>query len=565
MRRRSRSKTPTPSPRYRRFSRRIIDYLLLVLACVGMWAAFPDQNLPWLALPALAVFIAVIDRVSAPRAWWYGLVFGWGFILPHIWWATISVGGYLPWVALASVEAIAFACFALAANWVTRIRVIDRSIPLSALTIAVLWVGGEQARGRIPFGGFPWGYLAYSQVELPVAHLAPWGSEVTIGIAVVTAAVALRRLVSGRRSAGIDHAHLGYYDSAWARLGGLILAAACIIAPLALPLPASQEEGSIRLGMIQGNVELPADQTFRTPLKVTGNHARVTTEMLDAGEKPDLIVWGENALDRDPRADDDTRQLFTDLVNRSGVPILAGAVRHTATPKARYNDMIVWYPGDEAPRASYTKQLPVPFGEYIPYRDTLAILSKETARVSVDMFPGTEPGLLSITLNDGRVIPVAVGICFEVAYESVTREGVRDGGQLIIIPTNNSSFGYSAESTQQLQMLKLRALSLSRTAIQVSTNGVSAVIRPDGEVRHLTSMYVPHWAVDTIMLRSSLTFSAKYGDMIDALAMGIAAILSLVGGVVTLLQWRNATPRRSQRDNRRSQSRSSQSNSSPPR
>ncbi|EYR64859.1 hypothetical protein N866_03145 [Actinotalea ferrariae CF5-4] len=58
---------------------------------------------------------------------------------------------------------------------------------------------------------------------------------------------------------------------------------------------------------------------------------------------------------------------------------------------------------------------------------------------------------------------LATGICFEVAYADLIREGVLDGAEVIVIPTNNASFGRTPESTQQLAMSRFRAVEHGRS------------------------------------------------------------------------------------------------------
>ena len=497
------------------------DYIELLLAAALMWASFPDQNLWFLIFPSIMIFISVLDRSRAGRATWYGFLFGLGFFLAHIWWATVSVGSYLPWFALALAQALFFAVFGLSVARVRQIDVVRRSPLLYALVIGVLWVGVEQIRGRIPFSGFPWAYVAYSQVDSPLRTLAPWGSEVTIGLAVVTLSVLIRRALS------LVPAH----ETKWlSRPIAVVLAGLIFVAPMDLTLPANAEDGNLRVGIIQGNIELPADKTFSEYLKVTRNHAETTLRALDEGMTADVIVWGENSLDRDPRSDQEAARILTDVAREAGVPIIVGVIRYEGD--VRYNESIVWYP-DGSVGDVYTKQLPVPFGEYIPFREYLSVLSKETAKVSVDMLPGEDPGVLRVDL-DGGELTAGIGICFEAAYEDVFAEATRLGGKLLIVPTNNSSFGYTAEATQQLQMVRLRAMSLSRSAMQVSTNGVSAIVRPNGAMRSVTGLYESAWRVEDIPLRTSLTFSAKYGEYVDAAAMGLAAFLFLTGTVRTI-------------------------------
>ncbi|MDO5719529.1 MAG: apolipoprotein N-acyltransferase [Actinomycetaceae bacterium] len=502
--------------------RRLIDYVFLILAVAGTWASFPYVGAYYLIYPSLALLVAVVDRSRLLRGTWYAFVFGLGFFLLHIWWATVSVGSYLPWFALAFIQALFVGLWGLSIGLIRTIDGIRHSPLLYSLAVALAWVGIEQLRGSIPFGGFPWAYVAYSQVDAPLGKLAPWGSEVTIGIAVVVVATLLRRAFSLVPSHAVGNW--------WARPFAIVCAAGLLIAPAAIELPASDESGTIRVGIIQGNVEQPVNETYSTPYRVTNNHAKTTEAALDAGMSADLIVWGENSLDRDPRHDAKAEDILTGVVNRADTPFIVGVVRHDTV---RYNELITWYPGGRTDDF-YTKQRPVPFGEYIPLRQYLSILSKETAKVSVDMVGGTEPGILEVDIADRPSTQVAVGICFEAAYEDTFAEGVRLGGEFIVVPTNNSSFGYAPEAVQQLQMVRLRAMSLSRSAMQVSTNGVSAIIRPNGEMRSVTGLFESTWRVESIPLRESLTFSARYLHVLSwgvQCALGALTIIGLISFV----------------------------------
>ncbi|MDO5729142.1 MAG: apolipoprotein N-acyltransferase [Actinomycetaceae bacterium] len=503
--------------------RRFLDYSTVGVAAVAMWAAFPYIEAYVLAYPALALLVSVVDRSRVWRGTWYAFVFGLIFFLLHIWWATISVGSYLPWFALAFIQALFLGLWGWIVGVIRSIEIIHRSPFAYAMAIALAWVGIEQLRGTIPFGGFPWGYIAYSQVDAPVGKLAPWGSEIVIGFAVVAAAVLFRRTFS------LVPAHAT--GNWWSRPLALVLGITALVAPAAIDLPAASQEGTVRVGIIQGNIEQPVNDTYRTPLKVTRNHANTTLRALEEGMKADLIIWGENSLDQDPRSSREARTILSDAVNRAGVPFIVGVIRYD--DRYRYNDMITWYP-DGQTRQSYTKQKPVPFGEYIPFRQYLSILSKETAKVSVDMLPGTGPGIIDVTLDNDRTLRTAVGICFEAAYEEVFATGVRLGGQIIVVPTNNSSFGYAPEAAQQLQMVRLRAMSLSRSAMQVSTNGVSAIIRPNGTMRSTTGLFESAWRVEDVPIRTQITFSARFGDAMTIGTYLLLGALVFVSAVSTI-------------------------------
>ena len=190
----------------------------------------------------------------------------------------------------------------------------------------------------------------------------------------------------------------------------------------------------------------------------------------------------------------------------------------------RYNWMAIWDPDGGLLLEMYGKQHPVPWGEYVPLREISEFLATASAQISVDMVAVDNPAFMEVELADGRVIPLTVGICFEVAYEPLIAEGVAMGGELIVIPTNNAHFQNSAESDQQLQMARFRAAEFSRSAVQVSTNGVSGMIRPDGSLVAVTGTQEAAHVVGALPLRDSITPFTYVASFMP--------ILVMVGGLV---------------------------------
>ncbi len=513
--------------------RRWRDYIGVLVAAAGLWASFPGTDWWWLTVPSLAVLVAVVDRSRAGRATWYAALVGAGFWLPHIEWVRVAVGGWMPWVVLAATQAVALAVWGWTVS-VARVWGWTRTPGGQALLYGVTWAGVEQLRGRVPFGGFPWANIAYTQVDAPLGHLAPWGGEVLVSALAMACAVLVRRTFS------LLPAHDGRHW--WARPAALVGALVLLVAPVAIPLPTQQEAGSLTVGVVQGNVEEPGDLTYRTPGKVTGNNARVTHELARAGHNLDLVVWGEDSVDKDPRVNAHTNFLVRDAVDAVGVPTIIGWQEIHAT--TRENWIGVWEPGSGLRPGFYGKQHPVPFGEFIPWREVVSHLATEVAQVNNDMVAVDNKALLDVPVADGSTVPMTVGICFEVAYEPLLSEGVRSGGQIIVIPTNNYHFVDSAESDQQAQMLRFRAMEFSRSAVQASTNGTSVVVRPDGGVIAQSGKQVAASLVATVPLRTSLTPAAKMGEFLDWTVIVVTVVLALGSGGASIAlrrgPWRGA-------------------------
>lgn len=500
------------------FRNRILQYAAVALSAGAMWASFPDVNLWFLSVPSLALLIGVLDGVGVARSGWYSWLWGFLFFLPHISWINIATGGiYFAWILLAAVQATYFAvwgaCFTATKTWRW-----GRTWWGQALFASVLWVGVEQFRARFPYGGFPWAKVAYAQVDSPLITLAPWGGEVLVSGTVLVLATllwwALKRGVPRHE-----------------RLSALVTAALLVVGPAMLTLPTGPESGEVRAALIQGNVEIPMFETYGVAGKVTTNHLDETIRMAAEGAHPQVVIWGEDSIDRDPTENQTTNELVNEALRITGVPLVAGF--QEVVGDIRYNWMSVWYPAQGEPSVRYGKQHPVPWGEYIPLRGISEFLAVEAAQIGVDMVPVDNPGFLEVTLNDGRTVPFSVGICFEVADEHIIAQGVRMGGQLILIPTNNSHFRYSAESTQQLQMLRFRAAEFSRAGMQVSTNGVSAVISPDGSILQITERQVAAHLVADMPLRTTMTPAAQSAQFLPIAAIIAAFVVGAAAQFAT--------------------------------
>lgn len=470
-----------------------------------MWAAFPDVGAWYAAIVSLALIIAVVDHSRAWGAVFYAGLFGAAFWLPHVHWATIASGGWLPWVMLALTQILWWMLWGLSLRifqmwrWARQLR--------GAIAVNVIaWIGVESLRSMTPFTGFPWGKVAYPQVDSPLGHLAPWGGEVLVGAVVVALAVLLRwafALVP-------DCEGMRWYSRP-AMLGSMVV---ILVVPVFLPLYSDQQAGAVSVGIVQGNVEIPGAKTYAIEGKVTSNHVAVTRDLLASAPDVELIIWGEGALDRDPRVNEVNGRLVRGIVEEAQRPILVGFNEYDPQKEVIRNLYGPWYPSSaETPGLGplYGKQLPVPFGEYIPFREFISALATEAAQVRVDMEAVENSSRLDVVVGEGRTLPMATGICFEVAYEGLIAEGVRSGGQIVVIPSNNYHFRTSPEAGQQAQMARFRAMEFSRSAMQVSTTGESVLIRPDGGVIARTERQTGDFAVATLPLRTSLTPSAWMG------------------------------------------------------
>jgi apolipoprotein N-acyltransferase len=515
------------------------DSIIAAVAGLALYASFPPLGWWWLSVPALALYMSRIDEARAPRALTVTFVFGMSFWIPLIDWIPLAVGTRPPWFVLAFVQTLFLMTWALFARW-TQLWAWARGPIMQALFYALTWAGVDAARSRWPWSGFPWGSVALPQVDSSLGRLAPYGGTTLITAVVVFLAVLVRRACAAR-DASVVREHW------FSRPALALIVAGAFIAPLAVTLPNQAENGMLRIGVVQGDIALPGAQAYSREGEVTDNNVRASLELASSPELAhdpiDLAIWGEGSVDRDPLAFPAIGQAVDRAATALDAPILIGYTNLNERDRVK-NWLAVWEPGtgmDESAR--YSKHVPVPFGEFIPFRDFIASFATEVAQSSRDMEAGNEPPLMTIKARDGRSVPLAVGICFEAAYPLVIGDGVARGGQAIIVPSNNYHFRSSGESAQQGQLLRMRAMEYSRSAVQASTTGHSYVIRPDGSIMESTGTEQAATLAADIPLRSSLTVTARAGERVPGAVMAATFVINALALVTVIGQGIRASAR----------------------
>jgi apolipoprotein N-acyltransferase len=498
---------------------------MAVAAGLAMLAAFPPYGWWPLAPVGVALLAAAAHRRRMRAGAGLGFLTGVALFAPMLEWTNLHTG-YLPWVLLSLLQAGYLALLGAATGYVSPL--VDRwrwSWP--ALT-GLLWVGQEALRDRTPFGGFPWGRLAFSQGDSPLLRLAVLG-----GAPLVTFAVALSGglLVAAawRRWPGLLARPA---VRRWLPAAGLIAGAVAVAAGAALvPVGVSQGGNSVTVAIVQGNVPRLGLDFNAQRQAVLNNHVDATlalAEQVAAGTRPrpDLVVWPENSSDIDPLRNPSAGARISQAADAVRAPILVGAVLLGPQAGQVRNAGILWRPGSGPDLEQlYTKRHPVPFAEYVPLRDVARMVSKQVDLIRADFVPGAEPGVV----NAG---PAVLGdvICFEVAYDGLVRDTVTGGAQLLVVQTNNATFD-EAEARQQLAMVRLRAVEHGRAALMASTVGVSGFVAPDGRVSAATGFNTPAVVVRQMQLGDGRTPATRAGALPELALAGLAGAALMAAAV----------------------------------
>jgi apolipoprotein N-acyltransferase len=503
------------------------------------------RGLPlWLALIVAAASGPVIDAGFPDRGWWpltfvgiglvlwsligrrpraallVGFVSGLAFYFIHIEWASLFLGP-LPMSALSILEsmfvAVGAMLIAIAYRWVPVVLpgAVGRMLVLPVV-VAGIWVSREAISAVWPYGGFSWGRVSESQSQSPFAHLFPWLGISGVGfvmVALVAMAVEVIRMPrqpTAGAASGLRRTHI-------VRPVIAVLVIALFAVVPAFPIVA---KGSTVVAAVQGDG--PAgyfDKHSYGDLLAAQYNA---TQPL-FGRHVDVVIWPEGASDIDPLESAQAANTFNTVSREMHAPLIAGAITHRGSKY--YNTSLLWEDGKGAVDY-YDKKHPVPFGEYVPDR----AFWRPFAPSLIDLIQREyTPGTTDTVFNVNGVI-AGINICFDITDDTVMRDSISSGAEILIAQTNNADFGHTDESVQQLAIARIRAMELGRTLVNNSTVGTSAIIAPDGSTIDQSKTFVAATMVDRVPLSSTITPASVFGQWIEWIvsALGVGGMLAAV-------------------------------------
>ena len=480
---------------------------LALVAGLALALAFEPVALPALLPLGVAGFALTTRGLRARSGWIPGLVFGVAFYYTHIWWMR-SVGTDA-WLALAGIEALFYGLLGSVAAVLHRRR-------WWPLWLATAWVSMEVWRSGWPFSGMPWGRLSFGVVDTPVANALPYVGAVGVSFVLALGGTLLAALVLERGRARRVVAGV--------LVAGVALLAVPVLAPWS---PASTGEATV--AAVQGDVPGPGNDILYDAPGVTRNHVEATLDLARAVEegeapRPDFVVWPENSTASDPFRPGEIRDGIDRAAAAIGVPVLVGGLVDGG-PGNVLNQGIVWDP-ETGPGERYTKWHPVPYGEWIPFRDFFTAQFGRLAMIPRDMLSGTRTSPLDIA-----GVPIADAICFDVAYDDGIYAQVENGAEMLVVQTSNATFIHTDQIDQQFAITRLRAIETGKWAVVAATNGVSGVIAPDGTVVASADPRTQEVLLERLELNDAVTPGVRLAPWITAFCL-VATGLALLAGLV---------------------------------
>ena len=466
----------------------MVSFALAFISGVVLSGAYAPLNWWFLVPVAIAIFLYAVTKTSKPFL--AAFVFAAAFNFLTLKWSGIYVG-LVPVLFLVLLQSLFYLPLGLVSFRRDRYSRLWLALPI--LLIA------DELRSIIPFGGFGWNRLSFSQADSPYVSIAAFFGDTALAFAGISLGIGL------------------YLLFARAQLLSVGIIAASISLIILLPTP-SLNQGSINVLGIQGNVpRLGLDFNSRAEEVFNLHLEQSLIALKQVQTKPDLMVWPENSVDIDPFINSLVGQRISDLAKDSQTPIVVGAVlKSSEGPK---NASVMWSSDGEVV-SKYEKRTLTPFGEYIPLRFIAELITPFANDVD-DFVKGDE--IILHKIGESKIAPI---ICYEIIDDSAVNSIVNKAN-LMLVQTNNATFADSGQSMQQLNITRIRAVEQNKWVVSVSTTGVSAIIDNKGSVRQITEQNRASYVSAAVMLNSNQTLASKLGNWSSLLLILLALTVYL--------------------------------------
>ena len=422
-----------------------------------------------------------------PRRWPAGLAAGVGLYVPGLWWMRdFSLPGYV-------VATLLQAAILMAGMWLVSGR--WRALAFPAALVLV-----EAVRGTWPFGGLPISGIDLGQVGGPLEGAARIGGRLLLVALVGAGGVALAELARRRWLAA-----------------GVAAAVVVVVAGLGAVAPDGSVDRRLTVAVVQGGGPRGVRAVARDPAPVFQRHLDATAAGVRA--PVDLVLWPEDVVDVEGEiAELEEGRMLAALADSLDTTLVAGVVQDEEGRRFR-NSAVPWGP-DGTMYERYDKVHRVPFGEYVPARELFERIADLSA-VPRDALVGTGPAILDTPA--GRL---GVVISYEVFFPDRAREAVREGGRVVLVPTNASSYREEQIPAQEVAVARLRALETGRWVVQAAPTGYSAVIDHRGRVIEQGGLGGAEVLTAGVDLRTGHTWFVTLGSAPWAMAAVAVLLLS---------------------------------------
>ena len=416
-----------------------------LLAGLSIAAAIPPFG--WWPLAFLGVF--QWDRLIADQPWIRRFRRTW--LIAAAW-----VSPMMLWIFDLTPPGYVIACVVVAGTFGLAAALVPPAQPWRWIGLPGAIVLAELFRWSWPFGGVPLATLAQSQAAAPLGQTARLGNAILVSGLVAVGGVALSAA----------------WDRRWV-FAGAGLALLVVLVGASLVAPRGSDAGPVRIAVVQGG------GVQRTPPGIN-DAAGVFNRQMEASalirQPVDLVVWPENVVELSGLLDgsDQDRQLRV-LAVQLRATVIVGVTENVDIDNFR-NASVVYLP-DGSRGERFDKVHRVPFGEYVPFRPLIEAVAGGSGIPGRDAVPGTGPAIVHTPVG-----PMGLMISWEDFFTDRAADAVQNGGEVLLNPTNGSSYWLTQVQTQQIASSRLRTIETGRWEAQSAPTGFSTVMTPDGTI-----------------------------------------------------------------------------------
>ena len=470
-----------------------------IIAGLLYFLSFPPYDFWYLIFPALYLFY--YSLLSSKKSFLSGFIFGcvaYGVIL-----LGIQSIGLEAWIPLTFLMGLMYGVFSKLFSYLNVKSGNNFYVLLAALAVFDL------IRAYFPFGGFPWGFPStvlltgpidsplFFEVPLTFRNFGPTGSSLLLQSLPLVIAL-------GVFSKSKPKNYLKDYS-----IFLLIIFTIFISNYVVNDYQQTQLETSeLNITIVQGNSPCPGakNRCSNERQKIYDSHL-AQTQSLEGNF--DLVVWPESStgFNNDPGVHSRVQNDVSTQALRLDSYFLIGGDR--PVQKEYFENYGIFINREGEVVDQYLKQHPVPFGEYIPFRKYLDWIPP-LALVPRDMIRGD--GQKIFMVNDTKISTV---ISFEGSFQRYIRNSVLDGAELVVILTNQASYGESGMSDQFILMSRANAISNERPIVHAAITGKSAFIDHNGKVISQTELFETTTLNEKLEVRQTETPYSKYGNYLN--------------------------------------------------
>ncbi len=409
--------------------------VLALMAVACFHAAYTPARSGWLAFAIVGYLICLVQlaRLRTTRQCFYtGLVVGFACFAPQLecFWRIFGAAAIALWLVLAFWIGL-FLALGHLALWRLGSK-------LGALLIPFLWMGLEFFRSELYYLKFSWLNVGYAFAEWPIIPFNFVGMY-GLGFATVIAIIMLLRLKC-------EHIHLLKPLHVIVFLG-----VAVFLVALLVPARDKKRQPSPNVVMVGVQLEFPTTDDVRHSLsKILATQANVRLDDGRTATNVDLIVLSEYTLDGEPTA------ALKEWCRKNQKFLIIGGKDHSPGTNY-YNTAFVISTNGE-------------------------VVFKQVKSVPIQFFKDGQPATEQ-KVWDSPWGKIGICICYDLSYTRVTDELVRQGAEMLIVPTMDVVDWGRHQHELHARVAPLRAAEYSIPIFRVASSGISQGVIRTGRVQ----------------------------------------------------------------------------------